>query len=123
MEYTVNWKIELDAESFEDAAKKALEIQRDPDSTATHFEVCDEHGRQQEVDLEGTPGTAATVHVLIPMEEGLVRGVRVFMTERSAQRAEAEWLAAHELTDEKLREEASDWGTGIAIWQCDLKLT
>lgn len=55
------------------------------------------------------------------MEEGIVRGVRAFMTEGSAQEAEAIWLAAHELTEEKCREEASDWGTGVAIWACDLK--
>lgn len=60
-------------------------------------------------------------YVLLPMEEGIVRGVRAFMTEGSAQEAEAIWLAAHELTEEKCREEASDWGTGVAIWACDLK--
>lgn len=59
--------------------------------------------------------------VCVPMEEGIVRGVRAFMTESSAQQVEAAWLAAHELTEEKLREEAGDWGTGIAIWECDLK--
>jgi len=55
------------------------------------------------------------------VEEGIVRAVGAFMTESSAQQAEAAWLAAHELTEEKIREEASDWGTGIAIWECDLK--
>ena len=58
------------------------------------------------------------IYVCVPMEEGIVRA---FMTESSAQRAEAAWLAAHELSEEKCREEASDWGTGIAIWECDLK--
>jgi hypothetical protein len=55
------------------------------------------------------------------MEEGILRGVRAFMTESSAQQAEAAWLATHELTEKKLREEASDWSTGIAIYECDLK--
>jgi len=39
MEYRVTWTIEVDAESEEDAARKALAIQRDVDSTATVFEV------------------------------------------------------------------------------------
>lgn len=55
------------------------------------------------------------------MKEGIVRGMRAFMTESSAQQAEAAWLAERELPEEKRREEASDWGTGIAIWECDLK--
>lgn len=38
-EYKVKWVIELDAESFEDAAKQALKIQRDKKSTATIFKV------------------------------------------------------------------------------------
>ncbi len=60
------------------------------------------------------------IYVCVPLEEGIVRDVRAFMTESSAQQAEAAWLAERELTEEKRREEASDWGTGIAIWQCDL---
>jgi len=59
--------------------------------------------------------------VCLPLEEGIVRGVRAFMTKTSAQQAEATWLAAHELTEDKRREEASDWGTGIAVYECDLK--
>lgn len=39
MEFSITWRIELNAESFEDAARKALEIQRDPDSSATVFEI------------------------------------------------------------------------------------
>jgi len=61
------------------------------------------------------------IYVCVSMEESIFRGVRAFMSESSAQQAEATWLATHELTEEKVREEASDWGTGIAIWECDLK--
>lgn len=39
MEYTVIWEIDIEAESPEQAAEKALEIQRDPSSTATVFDV------------------------------------------------------------------------------------
>ena len=38
-EYLVTWKLNIDAESPRQAAEKALEIQRDPDSTATFFKV------------------------------------------------------------------------------------
>jgi len=38
-EYRVVWAIDIQAESHEDAARKALEIHRDPDSTATVFDV------------------------------------------------------------------------------------
>ncbi|MCC6489684.1 MAG: hypothetical protein IT364_19475 [Candidatus Hydrogenedentes bacterium] len=123
MEYHVTWTIDLDAESPEDAARKALRIHRDPDSWATHFEVRDAQGNTCEVDL-GFPGPnelQARVFVLIPLEDGMVGDVSVFANAACAQRAEQEWLAAHDLTDENKREHASDWGTGIAIWECDLK--
>ena len=37
--YTVTWEIQIEADSHLEAAEKALEIQRDPDSIATVFEV------------------------------------------------------------------------------------
>jgi len=37
--YRVNWDIDIDAKSPQDAARQALAIQRDPTSTATSFEV------------------------------------------------------------------------------------
>ncbi len=51
MQYRAVWKIDLDAESFEDAACQALEIQRDPASIATCFIVIDEKVTRQEIDL------------------------------------------------------------------------
>ncbi|MFH1739847.1 MAG: hypothetical protein ABIH23_12620 [bacterium] len=53
MEYHVTWIIDLDAESFEDAARLALEIQRDPSSIATVSTVADENGTHQEMDTTG----------------------------------------------------------------------
>jgi hypothetical protein len=41
-EYLVEWAIEIDADSPEDAARKALAIQRDPESIATTFHVTPE---------------------------------------------------------------------------------
>jgi len=49
MEYKVTWTIDIDAESFEDAARQALEIQRDPESIATHFVVTNDSGEEHEV--------------------------------------------------------------------------
>lgn len=49
MEYHVKWKIDIEAESFEEAARIARKIQRDPNSIATHFIVECESGEKQEV--------------------------------------------------------------------------
>lgn len=122
MEYQVNWTIDIDANSPEEAACLAQEIQRDPKSWATHFEVYDATGRITEVNLEGQlqPAVGQTVYVLVPMEEGIVRDVQTFRTADAAAAAEALWLLAKGIRDEKAREQASDWGTGIAVWECDL---
>lgn len=45
-EYKVQWEIEIPAHSPEEAAKLALEIHRDPNSTATSFEVIEAHACQ-----------------------------------------------------------------------------
>lgn len=44
--YLVRWEIEIDASTPEEAAQKALTIQRDPDSTATVFKVWDARRRE-----------------------------------------------------------------------------
>jgi hypothetical protein len=38
-EYQVTWVVDVDADNPQDAAAKALEMQRDPSSTALVFEV------------------------------------------------------------------------------------
>lgn len=43
-EYRVSWTIDVSADSPEEAAKEALKIQRDPESIAVMFKVC-ERGR------------------------------------------------------------------------------
>jgi hypothetical protein len=50
--YLVSWEIDIDADSPLDAAERALEIQRRPDSIATVFAVRDETGESVEVDLD-----------------------------------------------------------------------
>lgn len=49
--FTVRWTIEIDAETPEEAAWKALEIQRDQDSLATAFNIYDKDGTHTYVDL------------------------------------------------------------------------
>lgn len=51
-EYTVEWSINLDAETPVDAARQALGIQRDPGGIATVFRVWDQHGYSWRIDLE-----------------------------------------------------------------------
>lgn len=51
-EYRVEWCIEVDAENPREAAQRALEIQRDPDSMAVVFDVLDEEGDLHHVDLQ-----------------------------------------------------------------------
>ena len=38
-EFRVAWEIDVEADSADEAARKALEIHRDPESTATVFQV------------------------------------------------------------------------------------
>ena len=49
--YLVTWEIEIDADSPEAAAQKALRIQRDETSIATVFKVWGEDGIDTTVDL------------------------------------------------------------------------
>ena len=53
MNYRVLWEIDIfDADSRREAAEKALEIQRRPDSTATVFTVRNETDESAVVDLD-----------------------------------------------------------------------
>ena len=52
--YSVSWRIDIEAESPVEAARQALEIHRDPNSTATVFDIYDEDGNHTCVDLLGT---------------------------------------------------------------------
>ena len=47
----VAWEVDVDAEDPREAAEKALRMQRNPESTATVFDVTDERGRTIHVDL------------------------------------------------------------------------
>lgn len=49
--YRVEWSMEIDADSPEEAARKALAIHRDPESVASVFDVYDEAGEVARVDI------------------------------------------------------------------------
>ena len=48
----VTWEIEVDAESYEDAARKVKKIQLDPNSTANVFRITRGRGDMVYVDLD-----------------------------------------------------------------------
>jgi hypothetical protein len=50
LEYHVTWSIDIDAESFGEAAQLALDIQRDTNSIASHFVIKDATGAIRELD-------------------------------------------------------------------------
>jgi len=50
--WLVTWEIDIEASSPRRAAEKALEIQRDPKSTATVFKLFDSKGNDIKIDLE-----------------------------------------------------------------------
>jgi len=50
--YLVEWSINLDADSPEDAARQALGIQRDPGSLATVFHMYGDDGSDTIIDIE-----------------------------------------------------------------------
>lgn len=50
-QYRVTWEIDIEAETPEEAARKALAIQRNPASTATVFNVTAEDGEMEDVDI------------------------------------------------------------------------
>ena len=49
--YRISWEIDIDADTPVEAARKALAVQRDPESIATVFDVTDERGKRVRVDL------------------------------------------------------------------------
>ena len=49
--FYVEWSIDIEADTAEEAARKALAIQRKPDSTATVFKVTQDGRDQETIDL------------------------------------------------------------------------
>ena len=51
-EYRIHWEIDITAATPLEAAQRALRIHRDSESIATVFDVTDEAGTTQRIDLE-----------------------------------------------------------------------
>jgi hypothetical protein len=51
MQYRVHWVVDIEADTPEEAAKLAQEMQHDPESTATFFSVEDEDGEVVDIEL------------------------------------------------------------------------
>ena len=67
-EYLVEWTIELNAESPEDAARQALAIQRDPESTANVF-ICFADSKAVRIDLDALEDYDDLVQNNVPCNE------------------------------------------------------
>jgi hypothetical protein len=70
MQYRVEWVIEIDADTAREAAEKALIIQRS-DSQAVVFDVLDEEGETERIDLLESPEDRGR-DALVGIEEYLV---------------------------------------------------
>jgi hypothetical protein len=94
-EYHVEWDIEVEADSHEHAAWRALEIQRDPNSIATVFEVSDGTVGPITIDVEPTDGTDMPgSHVwLAHIEHKHGDELSVHRSEESAWNEVYEWVA------------------------------
>lgn len=49
--FIVTWEIDIEADTPEAAARRAREIQLDPDSIATFFDVLDDNGELHTIEL------------------------------------------------------------------------
>jgi len=80
-DYLVRWEIDVEAETPQAAAAESLRIMRDPDSTATVFDVfADDKSKPERIDLADDtavgpdPRDVLTAH----LAEGLAAADRVF---------------------------------------------
>lgn len=76
-EYLVSWQIFVEARTPEEAARRALEAQRDAESAANCFDVSDETGRCTPVVCSGD------VELSLPVEPQPIRHLRLVKTSRA----------------------------------------
>ena len=57
----------------------------------------------------------------VEMFQGLVAGVKVFLTPNSARDAEKEWLKEHGIEDGVHRDGKAQNGTEFIVQECELK--
>jgi len=67
--FRVRWEIDVDAEDQREAAQRALDIQRDPESIATVFEV-----EKWKDGGDGLGGSFHTIDLLDPEKKAVSRG-------------------------------------------------
>ena len=121
--YRVEWEIEIDAESPEEAAAEALRIQRDVNSMATCFKVWDELGNLTELDQEHLPTLEGVIDYLESQNEqaflayrrlergsepGMHKDVRIRLMEYAYEQWQATGEALH-----KAKEAAKNPGPGV----------
>lgn len=98
-EYLVGWEIQLDAESPQDAAWKALSIQRDPASIATVFGVTPLYSGARDaaksvtVDIETRDEMPGSHVWLVHIEHRHGDELSVHRSEQSAWSEVYEWVA------------------------------
>jgi len=63
-----------------------------------------------------------TVYVTLDIFHGVVNNIYVFLTEKSAQKIEQEWLKKHEVKGEIERECKAQNGIELIIYECKLRL-
>ena len=70
MEYQVKWVIDIEADTPREAAERALEIMRDPTSTAQYFEVTDPDNGFNIVDLFERPSDSELIAAIVDVLDG-----------------------------------------------------
>ncbi|TLG04253.1 hypothetical protein FEK35_20710 [Nocardia cyriacigeorgica] len=84
-DYRATWQIDITATDPLHAARTALAIQRDPDSTATVFDVVDEYGTTFRIDLaEESPTLDAQPVLAMPP---VPRWIRRLLPRRSRRKS------------------------------------
>jgi hypothetical protein len=111
-EYYLEWRIEIEAESPEEAARKALKIQRDPESIATMFHVIADNGEDTVIDLTEIDADRA-----LDAEEGEASTMPTFTVTRYqtvsvSQDIDIEADTAEEARTLAQAAEESEWSTG-----------
>lgn len=123
-DYQVVWRIDLDANSARDAAAAALDIQRTV-STAMVFEICDEKGNFEVVDLDKPSRRAAKRHIRQPV----LSGGTVRRKPRPIRLTEQDWREIYYAVELKRMHVAKDLeengqhagGVDLAAWHQQLK--
>ena len=121
MEYHIVWKIDIEADSFEEAARIARESQRDPYTLATHFEIECETGEKENVWADDDREKGMNVHIVIETFQGNIENAHIFLSEESARQVEEDWLHENKIKDETSRQAKAQDGTECLVLEAELK--